>query len=289
MVHSCSFTITRQNTTSHGFILYTQPYSYHSDWLSSELSGALCSELLWSRPSILLSFGSFWLDLSFGGGPLMLLTSDVFSDKKAWFLEPPVNVGSLKMESRKTESTVNEGPKNSSKVDNSGSSGFGMRPAHGALADLGRAAMPGDFMYSLDAELLWSAWCFEGEGSTETGWRPSLASMSWTLVRRVLPSAVEITLLARGRPEEEEEVSRRSHTDVAFPWALRPSRGWVEPLTRVLSALRRLGRFGRFSEGAAFPLADRRMPRPFGRSFWVELHALDKSEDSVLTLSWLPD
>lgn len=136
----------------------------------------------------------------------MLLTSDVLSERKAWFLVLLENTGSLKMESRKTESTVKEGPKNSCRVESSESSGFGTRPVQGTLADLGRG-----FVYSLDAALL-----FEGDRSTETGSRASLASMSWTLERRVLPSAVEMTLLARGSPAEEDEASRRSHTDIAF-------------------------------------------------------------------------
>lgn len=76
----------------------------------------------------------------------MLLTSDVLSERKAWFLVLLENAGSLKMESRKTESTVKEGPKNSCRVDSSGSSAFGTRPVQGTLADLGRG-----FEYSLDA------------------------------------------------------------------------------------------------------------------------------------------
>lgn len=96
------------------------------------------------------------------------------------------------------------------------------------------------------------------------------------LVRLVVPSAVEMTLLARGSVEEEEE-SRRSETDVAFPWEERLERRGAEPLTRVLSAFRRLGRPGCPEDlrarsalvGAALPLLERKMPRALveARSF----------------------
>lgn len=89
------------------------------------------------------------------------------------------------------------------------------------------------------------------------------------LVRRVEPSAVEMTLLARGSVEAAE--SSRSETDVAFPCEERLERRGAEPLTRVLSALRSVGRpgcpvdLGGRSEltGAALPLEERRMPRLF--------------------------
>lgn len=88
------------------------------------------------------------------------------------------------------------------------------------------------------------------------------------LVRRVVPSAVEMTLLARGSVEEVE--SSRPETDVALPWEDRLGRIGAEPFTRVLSAFRREGRpvcpeeFGGRSllPGAAFPLDERNMPRP---------------------------
>lgn len=76
----------------------------------------------------------------------MLLTSDVLSERNVWFLVLLEKAGSLKMESKKTESTVKEGPKNSCREDSSGSSVFGTRPVKGTLADLGRG-----FGYSLDA------------------------------------------------------------------------------------------------------------------------------------------
>lgn len=75
----------------------------------------------------------------------MLLTSEVLSERKVWFLVLLEKAVSLKMESRKTESTVKEGPKNSLSVESSGSSAFGTRPVQGTLADLGRG-----FGYSLD-------------------------------------------------------------------------------------------------------------------------------------------
>lgn len=75
------------------------------------------------------------------GGPLMLLTREVLRERMAWFLPPPVNTGSLKMESMKTEST-NEGPRNDSRLESSSSSrpGTGVRPVQGMLADLGSSA-----------------------------------------------------------------------------------------------------------------------------------------------------
>lgn len=87
------------------------------------------------------------------------------------------------------------------------------------------------------------------------------------LVLRTVPSAVEMTLLARGSPEDE---SSRSDSEVALLWDERLDRGGAEPLTRVLSALRRLGRPGwptcEESDLSAFPLAERKMPRPFASS-----------------------
>lgn len=190
----------------------------------------------------------------------MLLTRDVLSDRMAWFLAPPVTAGSQKMESRKMESTVKEGPRKACRLLSSGSSTL-----QGMLADLGRASGAWDTgPYSLEALLV-----LEGDGSTRTGCRLSLESRSWMLVRRTVPSAVEMTLLARGRPEDE---SSRSDTDTALLWDDRPARGGAEPLARVLSALRRLGRPGwpaLDSDADAFPLAERKMPRPFTRSLDV--------------------
>jgi len=102
--------------------------------------------------------------------------------------------------------------------------------------------------------------------------------MSWMLVRRVVPSAVEMTLLARGSVEEAE--SSRSETDVALPCEDRLERTGAEPFTRVLSAFRRVGRPGcpedlggrSLPSGAALPLDERKMPRPLVkvRSFCSE-------------------
>lgn len=152
----------------------------------------------------------------------MLLTSAVLRDRMAWFLAPPVTAGSLKM-----ESTVKEGPRKACRLDGSGSSTL-----QGMLVDLCRAASGA-----------WGAGPYSLEGS-----RLSSESGSWMLVRRTEPSAVEMTLLARGRPEDE---SRRSDTDTdsALLCDDRP-----EPLVR-------LGR-----PGGALPLAERKMPRLFTRS-----------------------
>lgn len=91
------------------------------------------------------------------------------------------------------------------------------------------------------------------------------------LVRRVEPSAVEMTLLARGSVDEHE--SSRSETDVDFPCDDKLERRIQDatgPFTRVLSAFRRVGRPGCPEDlggrsaltGAAFPLEERKMPRP---------------------------
>lgn len=195
----------------------------------------------------------------------MLLTRDVLSDRMAWFLVPPVTAGSQKMESRKMESTVKEGPRKACRLLSSGSSTL-----QGMLADLGRASGAWDTgPYSLEALLV-----LEGDGSTRTGCRLSLESRSWMLVLRTVPSAVEMTLLARGRPEDESSRSD-TDTDTALLWDDRPARGGAEALTRVLSALRRLGRPGwparaaPDSDADALPLADRKMPRLFTRSLDV--------------------
>ncbi len=199
---------------------HTQPYSYHSDWPSSEGKPGSGSG------SGSGSAGRSSKHLALWGGPLMLLTRDVLSDRMAWFLAPPVTAGSLKMESRKMESTVKEGPRKACRLDGSGSS-----TRQGMLADLGRAGS------------LYSLWERAGVGSTSTGCRLSLESRSWMLVRRTEPSAVEMTLLARGRPAAESSRSDRDADD-ALLCAERPARGGAEPLERVLSALRRLGRPG---------------------------------------------
>ncbi len=181
----------------------------------------------------------------------MLLTRDVLSDRMAWFLAPPVTAGSLKMESRKMESTVKEGPRKACRLDDSGSS-----TRQGMLADLGRAWGAGPY----------SLWERGGAGSTSTGCRLSLESSSWMLVRRTEPSAVEMTLLARGRPADESSCSD-SDADEALLSTDRPARGGAEPLERVLSALRRLGRPGwPRAPLESLPLAERRMPRLFTRS-----------------------
>lgn len=113
------------------------------------------------------------------------------------------------------------------------------------------------------------------------------------LVRRVVPSAVEMTLLARGSVEEAE--SRRSETDVALTCEDRLERTGMEPLTRVLSALRRVGRpgcpvdLGGRSEltGAAFPLEERSIPRPFVavRSFCVCSEEVERRGESTVRFS----
>lgn len=67
----------------------------------------------------------------------MLLTRDVLRERIAWFLLPPANTGSLRMESRNTESTVKEGPRKACRLESSGSSTLREWPVHGMLADLG--------------------------------------------------------------------------------------------------------------------------------------------------------
>lgn len=209
----------------------------------------------------------------------MLLTREVLSDRMAWFLAPPVTAGSQKMESRKMESTVKEGPRKACRLPSPGSSTL-----QGMLADLGRASGAWDTgPYSLEALLV-----LEGDGSTRTGCRLSLESRSWMLVLRTVPSAVEMTLLARGRPEDE---SSRSDTDTALLWDDRLARGGAEPLARVLSALRRLGRPGWLARAAldsdadALPLAERRMPRPLTRSLDVCGAAPDACPDCAARAS----
>lgn len=113
------------------------------------------------------------------------------------------------------------------------------------------------------------------------------------LVRRVVPSAVEMTLLARGSVEEGE--SRRSETDVALPWEDRLERIGAEPFTRVLSAFRREGRgvcpeelCGRAALlSAAFPLDERSMPRPLVevRSFGTWSEEVERRGESTVRFS----
>ena len=179
------------------------------------------------------------------------------------------------MESLKTDSTVKEGPRRASSVESSGSSGV---REQGRLRDLG-GGLRG---YSLGGA---------GPASTDTGRRLSLESMSWTLVRRVLPSAVLMTLLARGSAA-----------------ASRPGRGAAEPLTRVLSVLRSVGRPGacppdRGGRSDPLLLAERRMPRVLvaagGRSLEpgvseeVERRGVseevERRGESEVRCSWLPD
>lgn len=207
----------------------------------------------------------------------MLLTREGFRDINGRFW----SADSLKMESMKTDSRVKEGPRKDSR-ERSGSS----KLPQGRLSDLGRGLVEvrGTFRvlllgwYSLDVGWERRPAFFEAEAgasSTDTGCLLSLESMSWMLVRRVEPSAVEMTLLALGSVEEAE--SRRSDTEVALPCEDRLERSGTEPLTRVLSAFRRLGRPGCPAdlggrselEGVAFPLEERNMPRVFvgGRSF----------------------
>lgn len=52
------------------------------------------------------------------GGPLMLLTREVLRERKVWLLAP-VKVGSLKMESINTDSTVKDFPKKDSRLERS--------------------------------------------------------------------------------------------------------------------------------------------------------------------------
>lgn len=116
--------------------------------------------------------------------------------------------------------------------------------------------------------------------------------MSWMLVRRVEPSAVEMTLLARGNVDEAE--SRRSHTDVALPCDERPARGGAEPRTRVLSAFRSVGRPGAWPaerggrselDGAALLLDERRMPRLLVRSFCTRSDEVGRRGESTVRFS----
>lgn len=209
----------------------------------------------------------------------MLLTRVGLRERKGRFLP----ADSLKMESMKTDSAVKEGPRKDSRVGSSASSELG----HGKLRDFGKLALQeGPFEgYSLGSGGAWTP-------STDTGCRLSLDSMSWILVRRELPSAVEMTLLARGNVDADAR-SSRSDTDVARAWADRVGR--TEPLTRVLSALRRLGRPGWPVErggrsavtGAALPLEERRMPRPrvAGRSFCARSEETVRRGDSTVRFS----
>lgn len=230
----------------------------------------------------------------------MLLTREGFRDRNGRFLP----ADSLKMESMNTDSTVKEGPRKDSRVERSGSS----KLWQGRLSDLGRGGVVvvvvwGPFSmvlvgwYSLGGGWDRSPALVEPTGgaaaSTDTGCRLSFESMSWMLVRRVEPSAVEMTLLALGSVEEAE--SRRSETDVAFPWVDRLERTKTEPLTRVLSALRRVGRpgcpadLGGRSEltSAAFPLEERNMPRLFVvvRSFCTCSDEVERRGESTVRFS----
>lgn len=224
----------------------------------------------------------------------MLLTRVGFRDRNGRFLP----ADSLKMESMNTDSTVKEGPRKDWRVERSGSS----KLWQGKLSDLGRGVVVvvrGPFKsvllgwYSLGVggeRTPALAEATGGEASTDTGCRLSFESRSWMLVRRVVPSAVEMTLLARGSVEEAE--SRRSETDVALPCEDRLERSGTEPLTRVLSALRRVGRpadLGGRSEvtGAAFPLDERNMPRPFVevRSFCTCSEEVERRGESTVRFS----
>lgn len=226
----------------------------------------------------------------------MLLTKVGFRARKGRVLP----ADSLKMESMNTDSTVKEGPRKDSRVDRSGSSELWQ----GKLRDLGRGVVVerGPFRFVLlgwySLAVGWECTpalveAMGGEESTDTGARLSLDSRSWMLVRRVVPSAVEMTLLARGSVDEAE--SRRSETDVALPCEDRLERMGAEPLTRVLSAFRRVGRpgwpenLGGRSElvGAAFPLDERNMPRPFveTRSFCTCSEDKDSRGESTVRFS----
>lgn len=223
----------------------------------------------------------------------MLLTREVLRDRNVWLLPGLLKDGSLKMVSIKTESTVNVEPSNESKLESSRPLLWAVLPVRGRLVDLGRAGVGvGAGGYSLDAACpRWLA--LVGAGSTDTGARVSLDIKSWMLVRRVEPSAVEMTLLARG--SVDEEASKRSDTETALPWAFSAGRMGLEPLMRVLSALRRLGRpalDARLSEvesvTGALPLAERRMPRVPRSRRTTSLASADSREDSVARVSWLP-
>lgn len=219
----------------------------------------------------------------------MLLTRVGLRDRKGRFLP----ADSLKMESMNTDSTVKEGPRKDSRVESSGSS----KLWQGKLSDLGMGmvVVRGPFRlvllgwYSLGAALVAAT---GGEASTDTGCRLSFDSRSWMLVRRVVPSAVEMTLLARGSVEEAE--SRRSQTDVALPCADRLERIGTEPFTRVLSAFLRVGRpgcpedlGGRSDTDVAFPLAERNMPRPLVevRSFCTCSEEVERRGESTVRFS----
>ena len=304
---------------------HTHPYSYHRDWLSSafsdwsELFTRLLStaslyslrlaglDLIW--PFDWLWEAWFWVEMWLGigrgcvlfvtGGPLMLLTRVGFRDRKGRFLP----ADSLKMESMNTDSTVKEGPRKDSRVERSGSSELWQ----GKLSDLGMGVLVvrGPFrLVLLGWYSLGVGWertpalvdVTGGATSTDTGCRLSFESRSWMLVRRVVPSAVEMTLLARGSVEEAE--SRRSETDVALACEDRLERIGTEPLTRVLSALRRVGRpgcpvdLGGRSQltAAAFPLEERNIPRPLVvRSFGPCSEDVERRGESTVRFSWLPD
>lgn len=226
----------------------------------------------------------------------MLLTRVGFRDRKGRFLP----TDSLKMESMNTDSTVKEGPRKDSRVERSGSS----KLWQGKLSDLGRgvAAVRGPFRlvllgwYSLGVGWERTPALVEARGaaaSMDTGCRLSFESRSWMLVRREVPSAVEMTLLARGSVEEAK--SRRPDMDVALLCDDRLERTGTDPLTRVLSALHRVGRpgspaaLGGRSEltGAAFPLDERNMPRLFvgGRSFCTCSEAVERRGESTVRFS----
>jgi len=224
----------------------------------------------------------------------MLLTRVGFRDRKGGVLPSD----SLKMESMNTDSTVKDGPRNDWRVERSGSSELWQ----GKLRDLGRgaAAVRGPFRlvlpgwYSLGVGGDRTPALAEGAAvSTDAGCRPSFRSRSWMLVRRAAPSAVEMTLLARGSVEDAR--SRRPDTDVALLCDDRLERSGAEPLTRVLSALRRVGRpgcppaLGGRSEppGAAFPLDERKMPRLFGNapSFCTCSEAVGRRGESTVRFS----
>lgn len=218
----------------------------------------------------------------------MLLTREGLRDRKERFLP----ADSLKMESMKTDSTVKEGPRKDSRVERSGSSELWQ----GRLSDLGRAGEGLLGWYSLAVGCERSPALVAGAASTDTGWRWSLDNKSWMLVRRVEPSAVEMTLLARGNVAAAE--SSRSLTDAALPCDERPARGGAEPRTRVLSALRSVGRpavwtaerGGRSElDGAALLLDERRMPRLLVRSFCTRSDEVGRRGESTVRFSWLPD
>lgn len=226
----------------------------------------------------------------------MLLTSEGFRDRKG--RRSPAD--SLKMESMKTDSTVKEGPRKDSRVEKSESS----RPRHGRLTDfgMGAAVVSGGVRWVLvgwySLGVGWDLTPVLGEAeqeeaSTDTGWRWSLDSRSWMLVRRVVPSAVEMTLLARGSVEEAE--SRRSETDVALLCEDRLERRGAEPLTRVLSAFLSEGRPGCARDfcgrsvlaGAALPLEERIIPRPLveGRSLGARSEEVERRGESTVRFS----